>query len=118
MGRWHGRRAVAPDREVIPARAPRTIRCHEYEAGMADDGDGDEPKNEPTQLPLRPRPPRPVGVPAPLPRDTRGQLGAQRVAFTRTYLGMLQEPEIVNHIRELLTKGSAREIAALLTPLA
>jgi len=85
---------------------------------MADDGDGDEPKNEPTQLPLRPRPPRPVGVPAPLPRDTRGQLGAQRVAFTRTYLGMLQEPDIVNHIRELLTKGTAREIAALLTPLA
>jgi hypothetical protein len=44
-------------------------------------------------------------------------LAAQRGSFTRTYLGLLQEPEVVAHIRALLTTGKAHDVAELLQAL-
>jgi hypothetical protein len=81
---------------------------------MAQDGDGDEP----TKLPLRPRTPRQLAsVPGPIARDAQAQLDAQRGAFTRTYLGVLQEPDTVEHVRQILQHGEAKDVAAILLPL-
>jgi len=86
---------------------------------MATDGngDGDEPKT-PTPLPLRPRErPQLASAPPPIPRDPRGRLGNQRAAFLTTYLGILQEPEVVQNVRKILAGGKASEVAAVLGAL-
>jgi hypothetical protein len=79
---------------------------------MAEDGDGDEPTKLPTT-----RPRRLASVPPPAPRDTRTAVVQQRAAFTRTFLGLLQEPDTVAHIREILQTGKAADVAAVLAPL-
>jgi hypothetical protein len=82
---------------------------------MDGNGDGDEPK-EPTLL--RPRPRAPLqGVAAPTPRDPRVRVGTQRAAFLTTYLGLLQEPDVVNNVRTILSSGKASEVAAVLGAL-
>src|SRR5262249_59402318 len=80
-------------------------------------GGGDEP-NPPTPLPLRPggRPPL-ATAPPPIPRDPRGRLSNQRAAFLTTYLGVLQEPDVVNHVRSILSTGKASDVAAVLGAL-
>jgi hypothetical protein len=86
---------------------------------MATDGngDGEEPKT-PTPLPLRPRErPALASAPPPIPRDPRGRLGTQRAAFLTTYLGVLQEPDVVNHVRAILSTGKASDVAAVLSAL-
>ena len=86
---------------------------------MATDGngDGDEPKT-PTPLPLRPRARPPLAsAPAPIPRDPRGRLSNQRAAFLTTYLGILQEPDVVQNVRRILSSGKATEVAAVLGAL-
>lgn len=84
---------------------------------MATDGngDGEEPK-EPT--PLRPRPRTALqSVTPPAPRDPRVRVGTQRAAFLTTYLGLLQEPDVVNNVRAILSSGKAQEVAAVLGAL-
>jgi len=84
---------------------------------MDGNGDGDEPKN-PTPLPLRPRGRPPLATaPPPIPRDPRGRLANQRAAFLTTYLGILQEPEVVQNVRRILSSGKANEVAAVLGAL-
>jgi len=88
---------------------------------MATDGngDGDEPKT-PTPLPLRPREhnrPQLASAPPPIPRDPRSRLSNQRAAFLTTYLGILQEPDVVQNVRAILSKGKASEVAAVLGAL-
>jgi len=80
-------------------------------------GDGDEPKT-PTPLPLRPRErPTLASAPAPIPRDPRSRLSNQRAAFLTTYLGILQEPEVVQNVRKILASGKAAEVATVLGAL-
>jgi hypothetical protein len=85
---------------------------------MDGNGDGDEPKT-PTPLPLRPRERRPqlASAPPAIPKDPRVRLGAQRVSFLQTYLGLLQEPNVVNNVRTILESGKAGEVAAVLGAL-
>jgi hypothetical protein len=87
---------------------------------MATDGngDGEEPKT-PMPLPLRPREHRPqlASAPPAIPKDPRARLSNQRAAFLTTYLGLLQEPDVVNHVRTILSSGKASDVAAVLSAL-
>ncbi len=85
---------------------------------MDGNGDGDEPKT-PTPLPLRPRERRPqlASAPPPVARDARSRIGQQRASFLTTYLGLLQEPDVVNNVRAILSSGKATEVAAVLGAL-
>lgn len=81
-------------------------------------GDGEGPKEPTEPTLLRPRPRTALqSLNPPAPRDPRVRVGGQRAAFLTTYLGLLQEPEVVHNVRAILSSGKASEVAAVLGAL-